>query len=272
MRLSIAASIGAVALFAYGPIMVAQTSTSTKANSAGATAFQCPESFSTEAEKEAALRSFMDDYRSAHPNKTVRDLMSDSYRALVEHDCSETLAYMTAHISPIAEEVRFDSRNFLRDTPEFDPATRVWTVYFDPVSPSDQEHVDELALNFYGWDPAQLPADIAKAFVSPRPNIKILSTFAAPDTGSKELFYYVVSLNMILSRSYGYVDLTRIGPVAGSAFAVTYGRKFQAHSADELLAKAEAWLLSDTGKAIEKELRQVGVDSNWQSALAGRSK
>jgi hypothetical protein len=251
--------------------MVAQTAASTTANNAGATAFRCPESFSTEAEKEAAVRSFMDDYRSAHPDKTVRDLMIDRYRALVEHDCSQTLAYMTAHISPIAEEVRFDSRDFLHDTTEFDPATRVWTVYFDPVSPSDQEHVDELVLNLYGWNPAPLPTDIAKAFVSPRQNIIILSTFAAPDNGSKDLFYYVVSLNMIPSRSYGYVNLTRIGPVAGSAFAVTYGRKFQAHSADELLAKAKAWLLSDTGKAIQKEVSQVGVNSDWQTALAGRS-
>jgi hypothetical protein len=52
---------------------------------------------------------------------------------------------------------------------------------------------------------------------------------------------------------------------------VTYGRKFQANSADELLAKAEAWLLSDTGKTIEKELNKVGVDSDWQTALAERS-
>jgi hypothetical protein len=251
--------------------MVAQTAASTKTNNTGAAAFRCPESFSTETEKEAALRSFMDEYRSAHPDMTVRDLMSDRYRALVKHDCSQTLAYMTAHISPIAEEVRFDRRDFLRDTPEFDHATRVWTVYFDPVSPSDQEHVDELVLNLYGWNPAPLPADIARAFVSPRPNIKILFKFAAPDAESKELFYYVVSLNMIPSRSYGYIDLTRIGPVAGSAFAVTYGRKFQANSADELLAKAEAWLLSDTGKTIEKELNKVGVDSDWQTALAERS-
>jgi hypothetical protein len=248
--------------------VAAQTSSSAGNADAASRAFRCPESFPTQTEKEASLHNFMSEYQSTHSQKTVRELLDARYSFLVEHDCHETLAFMAAHVSPVDEKVRFDNRDFVRDSPEFNPETQVMTVYFDAASPSNQEPTEELILNLYGWNPVHSPTDVAAAFVSPRPNLQILNKFAAPDAESKDLSYYVVSIHVIPNKLYGYLNLTRIGPIAGSAFAVTYALKLSANSADELSAKAKAWLLSDRGHAAEREIAQIGADSSWQTALA----
>jgi hypothetical protein len=229
--------------------------------------FRCPETLSSTSEKEAALRKFMETYQRLHPEKTVRDLMVDRYRLLVSHSCRQTLEHMTSHITPTTEILRFDGHDFGLDTTEFDSKTHVWTVYFDSVGPPNQEHSDELILNFYSWKPASAPADVAAAFVAPRENMQIIWKFAAPDDVTKELSYFVVLLNTPPGKSYGYLNVTKIGPVAGSAFAATYARKLTGDKPEEISSKARTWLLSEQGKSVFKDIGRVGVEGEWHEAL-----
>jgi hypothetical protein len=189
--------------------------------------------------------------------------MAYRYQLLVSHSCTRTLQFMLAHISPMAAMVRFNNLDFGPKDEEFDPATRVWTAYFDLTANGD----DGLILNFYGWDPPSSPESIAQAFISPRKSFKVIWKFQAPDDVTKAPAFFIVSETDRSEKGYGYANLSKITSAETSAYTVTYTKKFPCKSADDLDTKVKAWLLSGQGRAINSELGWVGVSDEWREHL-----
>jgi len=155
--------------------------------------FRCPEELPSNEAKEAALREFMQAYATQFPNHSIRDMTLLRYRILVAHSCVQTLKSMLMNVSPVSEMLRLGDQDFGPRTQEFDPKTKVWTVWFrkdgEPPALSDED----LIFNFYSWKPATSSEAIAQAFVRPRENQHVLAKFEAPDGITKAPAYFIVS-------------------------------------------------------------------------------
>lgn len=234
--------------------------------------FRCPEDYPSAAAKMAALNEFIRDYTAQFPNKTVRDLLVYRYHLLVSHSCVQTLRYMLAHVSPTAELVRFDGKDYGPKTEEFDPTGKVWTIFFKAKSELSQPD-EELIFNFYGWNPPTSPSSIAQAWLNRGDNVHTIWKFEAPDGVTKSPAYFFVSVTTYPGQPFGYVNVTKISSIGpDGTYAVTFSKKIAGKDASEFEKNVRAWILSEEGRAASKAIGYVGVDSSWEKYLVGQSK
>jgi hypothetical protein len=230
--------------------------------------FRCPEEFTSNEAKQAALRVFMQAYARRFPNNKIRDMMLFRYRLLVAHSCVQTLKSMLMDVTPLSEMLRVQDRDFGPKTEEFDRETKVWTVWFrkdgEPPALSDED----LIFNFYGWKPATSPEAIAKAFISPRENLYILGKLEAPDDITKAPAYFIVSETLYPGKTYGYVNVSKISSVGSGAYTVTFAKKITGTSTADIGEKGRVWFIGEEGKAITRVVDHVGIDPMWEQYLA----
>ena len=235
-----------------------------EAASALSRSFQCPESYSSDEKKNAALREFMQAYTAAFPNNNVRDLMLFRYRLLVAHTCTQTLKSMLASVSPVSEMLSIQGSNYGPRTEEFNPKTRVWTVRFradgEPLATTEKE----LIFNFYGWGSGPTAKAIAEAFVSRRDNVHVLGNFEAPDDITKAPAYFIVSETLYPGESDGYVNISKVSSVGDGAYTVTFSKKISGTNVEQ---SGRAWFLGEEGQGISRAISHVGVDPGWQQYL-----
>lgn len=230
--------------------------------------FQCPEVFSSNEAKQAALQEFTRAYAGQFPNNNVRDMMLFRYRLLVAHSCVQTLKSMLAAVSPLSEMLRIEDGDFGPKTEEFDPKTKVLTIWFrkngDPPGLSDED----LILNFYGWKPPTSPDAIASAFINPRENLHIVAKFKAPDDITREPAYFIVSQTLYPGETYGYINISKITSVGSGTYTVTFDKRIAGTSPAKIEESGRAWLISARGKAISQAVGHVGVDPQWEEHFA----
>ncbi len=229
--------------------------------------FQCPEIHSLTEAKQSAVTEFVQAYVAQYPNSTPRDIMLYRYRLLVGHSCFETLRSILAHINPTTEMLLFNNQDYGPKTEEFDPATKVWTVYYKKSREQEEVADEELILNFYGWEPATDSASIARAFIGRRDNIQILGKFQAPDDITKAPAYFIVSETVYPKQTYGYVNISKITSVGSSTYTVTFSKKISGASSADVDNKTKQWVISEEGKAVFLGVGNVGVDAAWQEYL-----
>ena len=230
--------------------------------------FQCPEALTSNEAKQAALREFIRAYAGQFPNNNVRDMTLFRYRLLVAHSCIQTLKSMLAAIDPLSEMLRIEDRDFGPETEEFNPKTKVWTVWFrkngEPPGLSDED----LILNFYGWKPPTSAEVIAKAFINPRENLHILVKFTAPDDITREPAYFIVSETLYPGETHGYVNISKITSVGSGTYTVTFAKKIAGTSTANIEERGRAWLISAEGEAISQAVGHVGVNPQWEQHFA----
>jgi hypothetical protein len=177
---------------------------------------------------------------------------------------------MLKHISPLTEMLPFNSRDLGPKTEDFNPSTKVWTVYYTLNGVSPESPDEEIILNFYGWAPAVSSQSIAEAFLSRRDNVRVIYKFQAPDESTKEPAYFVVSQTNYAGRSYGFVNITKISSVAGGAYAATYSKKIRGSRSDETVKDSPSvkWLSGEAGKAAAAGIGRIGVEAEWRDYLA----
>jgi hypothetical protein len=257
-----------VGLAIASPRLLATGTPQDASNSDLSSSFRCPEDYPSSEAKQAALKEFMRAYAAKFPDNNVRDLMVYRYRLLVAHSCIQALQSMLADVSPFSEMLSLQNRDYGPKTEEFDPATKVWTIYFrkdgEPPALSDQG----LIFNFYGWKPATSPEAIAQAFVSRRDNVQILGKFQAPDDVTKAPAYFIVSETVYPGQTFGYVNISKITSVGSGAYTVTFSKKIAGSTSADAAEKGKAWFLSDEGQKISHAIDRVGVDTAWEEYLS----
>jgi hypothetical protein len=230
-------------------------------------AFQCPESYGSPEAKQAALRDFIQSYSATLPNNNTRDLMLFRYRLLVAHSCIETLNSMLGDVGPLSEMLRFQGQDFGPRTEEHDSNTNVWTVWFRKDGEPAQLSEADLILNFYGW-PGPSPDRVAEAFVRPRPDIRVLGQFEAPDELTKAPAFFIVSQTQYPDEDHGYVNISKITSMGNGTFTVTLAKKIHGSSVADIEGKGKAWFLSEEGKAASRAIGRIGIDSSWEQYFA----
>ncbi len=233
--------------------------------------FRCPEDYSSDSEKKAALHEFMQAYAARFPNNNARDLLLFRYRLLVTHSCVQALNSMLADVGPISEMLHLDNQDFGPKTEEYDPKTTVWTVWFrkDGQTPALSE--SDLIFNFYGW-PGPSPESIATTFITPRPNVNILWKFEAPDNLTKKPAYIIVSETLYTDENYGYVNITKITSAGSGTYAVTLAKKIWGGATAQIADKGKTWFVSEEGQETSRTVGNIGVDASWEQYFARKPK
>ena len=231
------------------------------------TTFQCPEDYPSVEAKQSALGNFLQAYAAQFPNATDHDVMLYRYRLLVAHSCNQTLEYMLAHLSPTTEMLRFQNQDYGPKTEEFDPTTKVWSVFYVKDGEKPNVAKEELIFNFYGWEPPTSPESIAKAFMNRSDAGKILGKFGAPDDITKSLAYFVTSETTYPDQPFAYVNISKITSAGGSAYTVTFAKKVYSTTSAEVDEKVRSWVLSEDGRVTFLAIGRVGVGAGWQEHL-----
>ncbi len=155
---------------------------------------------------------------------------------------------------------------FSRREQELDPATNVWTVYFDPENTLPAGASDGLILNFYGWDPPTEPSVVAQAFVRRAGDSQIIFKFQAPDEVTHKPAFFIISKAMHLDRGYGYLNISKITSVGSAAYAVTFDRRFPGKDAAAIDQAIKQWLLTPEAHTVQNALGTLSMDTDWEPA------
>ena len=172
-------------------------------------------------------------------------------------------------VSPHSTTISFNQREYGPKTEKFNPETRVWTVRFSKDGKPPGQTEKELIFNFYGWNPATFPKQIAEAYIGRRDNVKILGKFQAPDDVTKLPAYFIVSETLYPGEPGGFVNISKITSVGSGAYAVTFSKTIDGNNPAE---KGKAWFLGPEGQAIAKAIGQIGVDESWELHFADSHK
>ncbi len=257
------------ALLLLAPFAVATMCARAQDPSSGklATGFECPESYPSDDARTAALKQFVEAYRTAYPSNMVRDLEVFRYRLLVAHGCTKTLAYVQAHVLPTTEILELGGQEYGPATREYDSQTKVWTVFLRHSGASAERSDADLIFNFYGWTLPRTAAAVAQAFVQTRQDAVILGKFQAPDDVTGQPAFFIVSETIYPDQVYGYVNVTKVAPLGGSSYAVTFAKRFTGASADDAARQGKAWFLSKEGQDMAAAVGRVGVGDGWRESL-----
>jgi hypothetical protein len=217
------------------------------------------------------LHDFIQNYSVRFPNNNVRDMMLFRYRLLVAHSCIQTLNSMLTDVAPLSGMLRFQNQDFGPKTEEYDPNTKVWTVWFRKDGKPSALSEEDLILNFYGW-PGPTPDTIVQAFVRPRQDLRVIGKFEAPDDLTKAPAFFIVSQTLYADETYGYVNSSKITSVGNGTYTVTLAKKINGNSIADIESKGKAWFLGEEGQATSRAISLVGVDRSWEQYFAQKQK
>ncbi len=233
--------------------------------------FRCPEEFSSDEAKRAALREFMRLYAEQFPSNNVRDMMLFRYRLLVAHSCIQTLNSMLANVGPLSEMLRLQNQDFGPRTEDYNATTKVWSVWFRKDGQTPELSEADLIFNFYGW-PGPSADIVARAFISPRRNLVVIGSFEAPDELTKKPAFFIVSETLYPDEIYGYVNISKVTSVGSGTYTVTLAKKFSGSSMAEIERTGKLWLISEEGKATSRTVGHIGVDPTWMQYFYQKQK
>jgi len=233
--------------------------------------FQCPEEYTSDAAKQAALKEFIQAYAQRFPRKNVRDMALFRYRLLVDHSCVQTLKSMLTDVGRITQMLRFENDDSGPRTEEYNTNTRVWTVWFRKDGEPPELSDEDLIVNFYGW-PGPSPETVADAFARPRESVQVIGKFQAPDELTKKPAFFILSETLYSDEQYGYVNISKITSVGSGTCTVTLAKKIRGDSVSDVDRNAKAWFLSDEGKAASRTLGRIGIDRSWEEYFADKKR
>ena len=254
-------------------LMLAQTGLTGQI--APADAFRCPESYATDAERDAALKAFFDEFSQQHPGATIKDLIAERYRLLVAHDCRQTLANIKGRVeakesapqfvSPRVRSLTLAGHKFERVDEYYDARTSVWNIVFVDEPKHPESYANQLILNFYNWTPKATAATVASALGEKRRGTRNIFLFKAPDEESGKMVYHIVSLTR---RRANFVNVMSVSPWEESAVNISFGHRLAAgDDLEESEAEARRWLLTSDGEALREATAALRVDKGWSEYL-----
>jgi hypothetical protein len=237
--------------------------------------FRCPESYATDAEREAALKAFVEKFAKQHPQAALDDLLAERYRLLIAHDCRQTLVNLAGNrkgdkvapqlVMPRAQSLILAGHKFSRVDEYYDVKTRVWNIIFvdDPQHP--ESYGNQLILNFYNWTPEPTAEAVASTLSQERQGAKTISLFKAPGEPGGEMVYHLVSLTR------GRANFVNVISIAGwerSAVTISFGHRLGAGvDLGKMEAEARLWLLSAEGEALRNAVAGLRVGAGWREYL-----
>lgn len=273
LRLCLLFTIGVSVLCPRGVRALSATSPSRQVLDPASTLsrqFRCPEQYSSDSQRRAAVLEFIREYMMKCPENNSRDLIIMRYRLLVAHSCIQTLKTMLTNVGPMSEMLRFEGDNLGPRTEEYDRQTKVWTVWFRKDGEPPGLSAESLTFNFYE-SPGTTPESVAAAFVRSRRNLKIVGKFEAPDELAKKPAFFILSETLYPDETYGYVNYSKISSVGRGAYTVTLSRKISGTSTSDIRQKGEMWFLTPMGQEYSQTLSRVGVDKSWEQYFASKA-
>jgi hypothetical protein len=239
--------------------------------------FRCPESYATDAERDAAAKAFVENFAKQHPQATVEDLVAERHRLLVARDCRQTLANIADNrkpekatlqiVSPQEQSLTMAGRRFKRVDEYYDSTTRVWSIIFvdDPQHP--KSFANQLILNFYDWTPKPTSEAVAMALSEEKSGTKNIFLFKAPDEPGGEMVYHIVSV----AHTQGHANFVNVMSVAGWEkatvnidFSHRLGVGIDLHKTE---VEARQWLLSAEGENLRDAVTALRVGVGWHEYL-----
>jgi len=239
--------------------------------------FHCPESYATDAERNAAVKAFVENFAKQHPQATVDDLAVERHRLLVAHNCQRTLANIAENpkpqeatpqvVSPQEQSLTIAGRRFTRVDEYYDSTTRIWSVIFidDPQHP--ESFANELILNFYEWTPKPTIDAVATALSAEKQGTKNIFLFKAPDEPGGEVIYHIVSVDHTRSQA-NFVNVMSICGWAKAAANIDFSHRLGAGTdLHKTEVEARQWLLSVEGKELRDAATALRIGVGWQEYL-----
>jgi hypothetical protein len=255
--------------FTFATMLAAQTNP--------ADDFRCPESYATDAERDAAAKAFVEEFAKRHPQATINDLAAERYRLLVAHDCRQTLANIAGNrkpekptlqiISPQEQSLTLAGRRFTRVDEYYDSATRVWSIVFvdDPQHP--KSFANQLILNFYNWTPNPTSEEVSMALREEKPGTKNIFLFKAPDEPGGEMVYHIFSITHT-PRGANFVNIMSVADWEKAAVNIDFSHRLgvgiDLHKAE---LEARQWLLSAEGQNMLDVSASLRIGVGWQEYL-----
>ena len=239
--------------------------------------FRCPESYTSDAERDAAAKAFVENFAKQHPQATVDDLVAERYRLLVARDCRKTLANIADNlrpgkatlqiVSPQEQSLTMAGRKFTRVDEYYDSTTRVWSVIFvdDPQHP--ENFANQLILNFYNSTPRPTSEAVAMAISEERTGTKNIFLFKAPNEPGGEMVYHIVSV----THTQGQANFVNVMSVAGwekAAVNIDFGHRLgEGVDLSKTEVEARQWLMSAEGKDLRDAVAALRVGVGWPEYL-----
>lgn len=239
--------------------------------------FRCPESYATDAERDAAIKAFVEHFTKQHPQATVGDLAAERHRLLVARDCRQTLANIADNqkpekaslqiISPQEQSLTIAARRFTRVDEYYDSMTRVWSIIFvdDPQHP--ESFANQIVLNFYDWTPKPTSETVATMLSEEKSGTKNIFLFKAPDEPGGEMVYHIVSVGHTRGQA-NFVNVMSIVGWEKAAVNIDFSHRLREgidlHKAE---VEAQQWLLSAEGEELRDGAAALRVGVGWHAYL-----
>jgi len=238
--------------------------------------FHCPETYATDAEREAAVKVFAENFAKQHPKATVNDLVAERYRLLIAHDCRQTLANITASrgsekaaqiVSPQTQNLALAGRKFTRVDEYYDGTTRVWTVIFvdDPEHP--ESYANQVNLNFYDWTPKPTAEGVATALGHEQAGRRNIFLFKARGETEGAMVYQIVSVTCTKGGT-NWVNVMRVEGWEESVANIDFSHRLGVGTDfDKAEVEARQWLLSTEGESLRDAAAALRIGAGWPEHL-----
>jgi hypothetical protein len=239
--------------------------------------FRCPESYATDAERDAAAKVFVENFAKKHPQATVEDLAAERYRLLVARDCRQTLANIADNrkpekatlqiVSPQEQSLTMAGRKFTRVDEYYDSKTRVWSIIFVDDLQHPESFANQLILNFYDSTPKPTSESLAMALSEERSGTKNIFLFKAPDDPGGEMVYHIVSVTHTQSQA-NFINAMTVGGWEKAAVNIDFSHRLgvgiDLHKTE---VEARQWLLSAEGEDLRDAVAALRVGVGWHEYL-----
>jgi hypothetical protein len=239
--------------------------------------FRCPESYTTDAERDAAVKAFVENFAKQHPQATVGDCAAERHRLLVAHDCRQTLANIDQSqkpqkatpqiMSPQQQSLTIAGRIFTRVDEYYDSTTRVWSIIFvdDPQHP--ESFANQIIINFYDWTSKPISEAVATTLSEEKPGTKNIFLFKAPDEPGGETVYHIVSAGHTRSQA-NFINVMRVAGWDKSTVNIDFSHRLSVGTdLHKTEVEARQWLLSAEGENLRDAAEALRVGPGWQKYL-----
>jgi len=237
--------------------------------------FRCPESYATDAEREAAVKVFTENFVKQHPQGTIDDLVAERVQLLTAHNCRQTQANKAGNLKPEeaqqlnvlpqTQSLMLAGRKFTRVDEYYDVATRVWSVIFvdDPHHPDT--YANQVVLNFYDWTPRPTVESVAAALGEERPGTKNIFLFKAPVRPGGEMIYHIISVKQGRTN---FLYLMSVSCYGTSAVNINFGHRLgDGADLSKTAVEAEQWLLSAESQSLRDAVASIRLGAGWHNYL-----
>ena len=170
-------------------------------------------------------------------------------------------------IAPQAKHLTLAGREFTRVDEYFDPATRVWSVFFADDPKHSESFANEVILNFFGSAPPPTAEQVAAALVAFRPGMKTINHFKAREEPGGDWSYYVISVAHVKGEA-NFVNVMRVVSWGHSSVTITIGHRLKPGSdLQDSVIQARRWLGSIEGEELQEAASALRLGEGWETYL-----